>query len=147
MLRVGGASPRATGKDGESTIIENGNAADFPVTKLEDDEAGSDNGFRSYTWGAIACEVSNFGDDRPACDTGVMEGDSDSCVVNIDDGVGTAIGSGGSSLSSPRREGLNLEICDRLLSGSGDLVEDGSSLNDGVAVKVAVDGFERGGMV
>lgn len=59
MLRVGGTDGEGmtgvpcglcgTGKDGESTIIENDTAADFPVTKLEDEEAGSNNGFRSCT--------------------------------------------------------------------------------------------------
>lgn len=34
----------ATGKDGESTIIENGN-----VDEPANDEAGADNGCRSYT--------------------------------------------------------------------------------------------------
>jgi hypothetical protein len=69
----------AAGKDGESTIIENGNVDDgFPMTKPADDEAGADIGCRSYTRDAIgiAREASNFGDDRRSCDTGVMEGDS-----------------------------------------------------------------------
>ena len=59
----------ATGKDGESTINENGNVAD--------DEAGAENGCRSYTRGAIAIAGgdSNFGDDRASCDIGVIEGD------------------------------------------------------------------------
>lgn len=39
----------AAGKVGESTIIENGNVDGFPVTKPADDEAGADNGCRSYT--------------------------------------------------------------------------------------------------
>ena len=39
----------AAGKDGESTIIENGNVDGFSVTKPADDEAGADNGWRSYT--------------------------------------------------------------------------------------------------
>jgi hypothetical protein len=39
----------AEGKVGESTIIENGNVDGFPVTKPVDDEAGADNGCRSYT--------------------------------------------------------------------------------------------------
>ena len=39
----------AAGKVGESTIIENGNVDEgFPVTKPAD-EAGADNGCRSYT--------------------------------------------------------------------------------------------------
>lgn len=37
------------GKDGESTIIENGKVDGFPMTKSVDDEAGADNGCRSYT--------------------------------------------------------------------------------------------------
>jgi len=62
----------AAGKDGESTINENGDVAD--------DEAGADNGCRSYTRGAIAiaCGASNFGDDRKSCDIGVIEGDRES---------------------------------------------------------------------
>ena len=39
----------AAEKVGESTIIENGNVDGFPVTKPADDEAGADNGCRSYT--------------------------------------------------------------------------------------------------
>jgi len=40
----------AAWKDGESTIIENGNVDDgFPMTKPADDEARADNGCRSYT--------------------------------------------------------------------------------------------------
>ena len=40
----------AAGKVGESTIIENGNVG-FPVKSppVDDDEAGADNGCRSYT--------------------------------------------------------------------------------------------------
>jgi hypothetical protein len=52
-----------------------------------------------------------------------------------------AIGSEGRSLPSGR-EALNLEVCDRLL----DLVAEGSWLDEGIAVEVAVPG-ERGGMV
>lgn len=50
-MTVGGTTGLScgTGKDGESTIIENGNLAEFPVAKLRDKEAGFDNGFRSYT--------------------------------------------------------------------------------------------------
>jgi hypothetical protein len=70
--------PCGTGKDGESTIIENGDVAEFPVTKPADDEAEFDKGFRSYTRGAAASEASNFGDDRRSCDIGVAEGDMNS---------------------------------------------------------------------
>ena len=74
-----------------------------------------------------------------------MEGDSES-YINVDDGVGMAIGSEGRSLPSAGRVALNLEVCDRLLGGR-DLVAEGScSLDEGVAVEVAVRG-ERGGMV
>jgi len=145
-MTVGGTTgflpcePCGTGKDGESTIIEIGNVAGFPVTKLEDEEAGADNGFRSYTWGAIACEASNFGDDRRWCDIGVEEGDNKS-LIDIDDEFEMVIGSEGSGFPSARREGLNLEVCVRLLGGRG-LISEGSWLDEGVAV----DG-ERGGMV
>jgi len=52
-MTVGGATgllpcepcDAAAGKDGESTIVENGNVDGFPVTK----PAGADNGCRSYT--------------------------------------------------------------------------------------------------
>jgi len=51
-----------------------------------------------------------------------------------------AIGPEGSGFPSARREGLKLEVCDRLLGGRG-LVLEGSWLDEGVAI----DG-ERGGM-
>jgi len=75
-----------------------------------------------------------------------MEGDSGSCVVDIDDELGMAIGSAGVSLPSAGREGLNFEVCGRLVGGR-DLDAEASSLVDGVAVEVAAHGFERGGMV
>ena len=71
-----------------------------------------------------------------------MEGDRDS-YIDLDDGIGMAIGSETVSLPSAGREALNLEVCDRLLGGSRDLVAEGSWLDEGVAVEVAV----RGGMV
>lgn len=50
-MTVGGTTglPCDTGKEGESTIIENGNLAEFPVATLEDEEEGFGDGFRSYT--------------------------------------------------------------------------------------------------
>ena len=92
-----------------------------------DDEVG----FRSYTWGAIACEASNFGDDRRSCDIGVMEGENSSLAV--DGELKMVIGSEGGGFPPARREGLNLEVCDRLLGGRF-LVSESSWVDEGVAV-------------
>ena len=50
-----------------------------------------------------------------------MEGDLES-KMDIDVGVGMAIGSEGRRLTSAGREALNFEVCDRLLGGGRDLV-------------------------
>jgi len=70
-----------------------------------------------------------------------MDRDGDSSI-DIDDELEIGIGSESNGLPSAGRDGLNLEVCDRLLGGSN-LVAEGSWLDKGVAVEVVA----RGGMV